>query len=154
MKLIKSLPPIVNNDSEILILGSFPGEKSLETGIYYASRGNRFWPMMARIYEEKLPNSAEEKNLFLKKHHLALWDVCASVKRKGSIDNKIIEHIPNDIESFLTEHHTIRKILVAGKKAQKLFKSSFKGIEPIPVPSTSGANRFFKEEEWQKALFS
>lgn len=40
---IQSLQPIIDENSEILILGTMPGKESLESEEYYASPNNSFW---------------------------------------------------------------------------------------------------------------
>lgn len=146
-----NLAPIVYDDSEILILGSFPGIASLKAQQYYAKPGNRFWPMIARIYGEATP-TPEQRDDFLKRNKIALWDVYESVVREGSSDAKIEKSVPNNIADFLDKHKTIKKILVAGKKAQQGFEEHNKGIIYIPVPSTSGANAHFDESKWCEAI--
>ena len=151
----EKLDPIVSDDSEILILGSFPGLVSLREQMYYANRGNRFWPMISEFYSEEKPTTTDQKKKFLKKHKIALWDVYKSVVRQGSMDIKIEKGEPNRIDEFLKKHQTIDKIIVAGKKAQKDFEINNNGVEFIPVPSTSGRNAHFGEFEknkWKKAL--
>lgn len=150
------LDPIVFDDSEILILGSLPGRKSIETGMYFANRGNRFWSMMARFYGEAKPESKEQMADFLERHRIALWDVYKSAVRKGSSDESMTDSKYNDIVGFRKNHPTIKKILVAGKKAQQGFEEHNKGIknkiEYFPVPSTSGANAHFDENKWREAI--
>lgn len=146
------LDPIVFDNSEILILGSLPSKKSIETSTYFANRGNRFWLMMARLYGEENPESKDQINDFLKRHRIALWDVYKSAIREGSSDESMTNSKYNDIADFFDKHKTIKKILVAGKKAQQGFKEHNKGIGFIPVPSTSGANAHFDENEWREAI--
>ena len=64
--------------SEILILGSFPSVKSRETGFFYGHPQNRFWKMLAGVFEDEVPLDIEQKKEFLHRHHIALWDVIAS----------------------------------------------------------------------------
>lgn len=149
---IEKLDPIVFDDSEILILGSFPGLVSLKRQMYFANRGNKFWPLMAKFYGEDIPETPDQTKEFLKKHKIALWDVYESVVRQGSMDEKIEKGEPNKIGEFLDKHKTIKKILVAGKKAQKAFEENNNGIVFIPVPSTSGANARFDERAWKEAI--
>lgn len=145
------LDPIVFDDSEILILGSLPGIASLKAQQYYAKPGNRFWPMIAKIYGEETP-APEQREDFLKRNKIALWDVYESVVREGSSDAKIVKSVSNNIADFLSKHKTIKKILVAGKKAQQGFEEHNKCIKYIPVPSTSGANAHFDENKWREAI--
>ena len=73
--LIHPIKPLYNNEAEILILGSFPSVKSREEGFFYGHPQNRFWKVMARICNESLPATIEEKTNMILKHHFALWDV-------------------------------------------------------------------------------
>lgn len=146
------LPPKVFGNPEILILGSLPGQKSLETQIYYANRGNRFWPMIAHIYGEEKPADSEQMDVFLERHRIALWDVYESVIRDGSSDSSMKNTVPNDIYGFLKKHPTIKRVLVAGKKAQMGFEKLNIQTAYFPVPSTSGANALFDENKWREAI--
>ncbi|MBO4468424.1 MAG: DNA-deoxyinosine glycosylase [Clostridia bacterium] len=147
------LDPIVFKDSEILILGSLPSRKSIDVGLYFANQGNRFWPMMARFFDEEVPHSRDEMDSFLKRHHFALWDVYKSAVRKLSSDSSMSDLRYNDIDHFLNEHPNIKRILVAGKKAQAGFVEHCGNIAFIPVPSTSGVNATFNEAVWYDAIF-
>ena len=114
---VESFPAIADAESEILILGTMPGETSLTTGEYYAQKGNIFWEVISTLYNEgKDFTDYTEKIACLKVQHIALWDVLACCQRKGSSDNAIGNEQLNDIESFLKEHPKIRKIVFNGKK--------------------------------------
>lgn len=155
------LDPKVFTDPEILILGTFPGEESLKTGEYYANKRNRFWSVLAEIYGEPKPETKEQKDSLLERHHIALWDLFESVDREKSLDKNIKDGFTNDIAEFLKKYPTIKIILIAGQKAYKEFeKRKTKKKEEnlqidIPykyVPSTSGANTKFKPYKWVKTL--
>ena len=157
----EGLPAKVFADPEILILGTFPGEESLKTGEYYANSRNRFWSVLAEIYGEPKPETKEQKDSLLERHHIALWDVFKSVDRENSLDKNIKAGVTNDIAGFLKEHPTIKAILIAGRKAYIEFeKRKTKKKEEslqIDIPykyvhSTSGANTKFKPDKWVKTL--
>ncbi|MBQ1641504.1 MAG: DNA-deoxyinosine glycosylase, partial [Oscillospiraceae bacterium] len=84
-----TFPPEYDENSEILILGSFPSVKSREANFYYGHPKNRFWPLIADIFDEKEPSSTEEKKAFLKRNRIALWDVIAKCEIRGSSDSSI-----------------------------------------------------------------
>ena len=132
-----TIKPFYNKDSKILILGSFPSVKSREEGFYYAHPKNRFWPVLASIFKEEIVDKKE----FLKKHNIALFDVCASCEIKGSSDASIKEVKPNDLSQILKESK-IKIIFLNGKTASNLYKKYMKNIElpTITLPSTSPAN--------------
>ena len=165
---IEGLLPIVFPDSEILILGTFPSVITLEYGVYYANRGNRFWSLITELYGEEKPEVLGKKdyinesrqftNGFLKRHHLALWDIYKSVVREGSSDKNIKYPEVNDLNEFLKDHPSIKKILIAGRRAQKAFakiNSDYKCFSTATiynVPSTSCANTHFDKSKWKEAL--
>lgn len=152
----KSLSPIVFYDSYTLILGTMPGNESLKTGEYYASSSNSFWKIIETIYNKgyKFANY-EEKIACLKKNHISLWDVYKQCDRPGSLDTSISNEILNDIDSFLSEHRSIKRIVFNGKKAASAYLPK---IECSVLCSTSNSNTRLsfaaKVEEWRKCLNS
>ena len=53
--------PVYNEESRILILGSFPSVKSRENQFYYGHPQNRFWKLIAEIFNEPVPQTIEKK---------------------------------------------------------------------------------------------
>ena len=142
MKVYHDLEPFYNKDSEILILGSIPSVKSRELNFYYAHPNNRFWKILAKIYNEQNINTIKDKKEFLTRNKIALWDVISSCEIKGSSDNSIKNVIPNDI-NFIIKNSRVKKIFTTGNKAYELYnKYCFKdtNIKTIKLPSTSPAN--------------
>ena len=86
MKVKHELPPIYNEHSEVLILGSLPSVKSREEKFYYAHPKNRFWKTLSAIFEEEIGNTIEEKKEFLYRNHIALFDVIKSCEIENSSD--------------------------------------------------------------------
>lgn len=72
MEKFTGFEPLVDNDSEILILGSFPSVISRTNNFYYGNPQNRFWKMLATIFNENLPQSIENKKELCRKHKIAL----------------------------------------------------------------------------------
>jgi double-stranded uracil-DNA glycosylase len=138
----EGLPPIVGDGARVLILGSFPSERSLAAEEYYANRRNQFWPIIASLFGFDADAPYEERIDAVKGHGLALWDVIASCRRVGSMDNKIDRKtlVVNDFDAFLTANRDIDRVFVNGLTALDLFE---KYVEtPLPVvrlPSSSGA---------------
>ena len=58
MSICKSFKPNIDDKSEILILGSMPGIKSLEEQEYYAHPQNRFWKVLPAVFGECLPSTS------------------------------------------------------------------------------------------------
>ena len=128
--------PIYDENSEILILGSFPSVISREKNFYYANKNNRFWKVMSILFQEDIQDKVE----FCLKHHIALWDVIHSCEIIGSSDSSISNVIVNDIESLILKTN-IRKIFFTGKKAEELYKKYIAcDIAYVGLPSTSSAN--------------
>lgn len=139
------LKPIYNRESKILILGTMPSVKSREVGFYYAHPKNRFWPLLELIFEESIENKEE----FLLKHHIALWDVLKTCSIKGSSDASIKNAKPNNLANLLKESN-IKAIFTTGHTAYQYYLKFFKDKINLPVfcmPSTSPANCKIKMSE-------
>lgn len=137
--------PVCDENSRILILGSFPSVKSRENQFYYGHPQNRFWKMLARLLGESVPESIEEKKSLLLRHGIALWDVVSSCDIKGSSDSSIRNVIPCDIKGLL-KRAPIHTILANGDTAYRLYNrycEAETGIPAIKCPSTSPANAVF-----------
>lgn len=74
--------PIFNNESKVLILGTFPSVKSREQQFYYGHPQNRFWKLLALLMEDEIPDTIPEKKDFLLRHRIAVWDVITVVRSK------------------------------------------------------------------------
>lgn len=134
--------PVWNEESEVLILGSFPSVKSREQGFFYGHPRNRFWDVISTIVESKKPVTIEEKKKMLLTHHIAIWDVIESCRIRGSSDSSIRDVIPNDISGLLKKSR-ITKIFANGKTAEQLYNKYLYERTQIPItvlPSTSPAN--------------
>lgn len=107
------LRPWVGESPYVLILGTLPGDDSIEKNMYYANPNNRFWEIMHNLFGGN-PNDKSED--FITSHHIALWDCFKSAERRGSSDKNIIRgtETPNDIISFLKKYPTIKTIIING----------------------------------------
>ena len=177
------LKPIVNDDSEILILGSLPGDKTLKdnekieendgcnTPKYYCNPNNRFWKIIASLQNQKgkASFSDAEKSDLLKLTRIALWDVCKAANRENS-DDKNIKNATFDYESiknFIQNNPNIKTIAFNGKKASKIFSKKYqekmktelfpRQINFLPyLPSSSGLNREKLDrliDDWKEILY-
>ncbi|MBO4213178.1 MAG: DNA-deoxyinosine glycosylase [Clostridia bacterium] len=156
--LVHTIDPVFDERSRILILGSFPSEKSRESGFFYGHPQNRFWKVLSILFNEELPISIEEKKQFLLRRRIALWDVIGSCEIVGSSDASIKQVVPNDIRVILNAAD-IQTIYTVGKTALKYYNKHtlpITGREAIFLPSTSPANAAFGMEklleEWKKIL--
>ena len=98
---IHTFEPVYNEQSKILILGSFPSVKSRERQFYYGHPQNRFWKVMAGVFGEDPPQTVEEKREFLLRNYIAVWDVIASCDIVGSSDSSICNVVANDMDVIL-----------------------------------------------------
>ena len=152
---IHPFPPVADERSRILILGSFPSVKSRETGFYYGHPSNRFWRVVSAVLSQDTPNTNSEKREFLQKNGIALWDVAGECEIENSADATIRKVVPNDIEG-LTSRYGIKNIFCNGKTAAEYYNRLIykkTAAEAISLPSTSAANagKSFERliEEWK-----
>ena len=153
-------PPLYDKESEILILGSFPSVKSREQMFFYGHPQNRFWKMIAAIFDEAVPETIQEKKKLLTEHHIALWDVIYSCDIEGSSDASISNVVATDLAEILAGSK-ISKIIVNGKTAEKYYRKYTEprtNIEAVCMPSTSPANAAWSLERltecWRKELIN
>ncbi len=140
--------PVYDENSRILILGTFPSVKSREQQFYYAHPKNRFWKILAALAGEAEPETREEKRSFLLTHRIALWDVIQFCDIAGSADTSIRNVVPNDMD-VIFQKAAIRRIFANGNKAFQLYLRYCKkeGQPPlVRLPSTSPANAAWSME--------
>ena len=101
------ITPVYNENSKILILGSFPSVKSREEGFFYGHPQNRFWKVLAAVFEMDVPMSIADKKKFLLENKVAVWDVIHSCDIVGSSDSSIKNVIANDSDfcSYINHYH-------------------------------------------------
>ncbi|WP_288245040.1 DNA-deoxyinosine glycosylase [uncultured Chryseobacterium sp.] len=153
---IFSFPPIIDDYSEIIILGSIPGVKSLEKQQYYGHPQNKFWKIIFELLDEEFTEDYDQRIQTLKKHHIALWDVIDSCERRGSLDSEIKNEEANQIGELLENYPNIKAIFCNGgksyKNAQKILGKNYK-IPVFLLPSTSPLHTVSFEkklEDWKK----
>ena len=151
-------PPVYDENSEILILGSFPSVKSREMQFFYGHPQNRFWKVLAQVLNETVPQTIPEKKEMLRRHHIALWDVIASCDIAGSSDSSIRNVVPNNL-AYIIGRSRITRIYANGAKSKQLYDKYLAkelGIEAVQLPSTSPANAAYSVERlleyWQKII--
>ena len=159
-------PPVADAHAQVLVLGSLPGRRSLETGQYYAQPQNAFWKIMGRLFGAELALSYDARLERLHAHHVAVWDVLAAGEREGSLDSAIVPAsiVVNDFATFLASHRRIRLICFNGNTAAELFRRKVRPIllsksAALPtrvLPSTSPAYAGLSFEQklvrWSAAL--
>ena len=136
------IPPVYDEFSKVLVLGSFPSVKSREAGFFYGNPQNRLWRVLAAVFSQDVPEMADGKKLFLLRNGIAMWDCIAECTIDGSADSSIKDVVPNDI-TIITELCPDIRIFLNGRMAERCFyKYIFPkiGIEAHTLPSTSPAN--------------
>ena len=151
-------PPLYDARSRVLILGSFPSVKSREQRFFYGHPQNRFWRVLAAVFDEEIPTSIEEKKALVLRNRLALWDTIASCEIVGSSDASITNVVPNDLRPILAAAD-IRAIFCNGGTSYKWYGRLLRdalGREALPLPSTSPANARWTAEAltaaWKQAI--
>lgn len=147
------IPPLYDQNSKVLILGSFPSVKSREQMFFYGHPQNRFWKVLSAVMGAETPKTIEEKSRFLHTNHIALWDVIASCDITGSSDSSIKNVVPNDLTEILSKAD-IRQIFVNGRTAEKYYNKYIRdaiGREAVCLPSTSPANAGWSVERLTQA---
>ncbi len=148
----------MDTTSKILILGSIPGKKSLEENQYYAHPQNKFWNIISDLLSEPYNTDYQQRIVWLKKHHIALWDIIESCERKGSLDATIKNESVQNISTLLEDYPNIKAVFCNGKKAfnttTKILGKNY--ILPIfYLPSTSPLHTMPYEEklsQWREIL--
>lgn len=151
-----ALPPLIDNSSRILILGTMPGDQSIARQQYYGNRGNHFWKIMFLIFDKDYSLSYDDRKALIKANRIALWNVLASCIREGSSDARITNEVANDFTDLHIQYPAIRYIFFESKTAARWYQ---KYVIPHPdilyhtLPSTSGLNAGIsfsqKVEMWQ-----
>ena len=153
MPRIRSFAPVACADATVLILGSMPGEKSLQARQYYAHPANAFWKIMGELVGAHPSLPYAERLQALQRARIALWDVLHSCQREGSLDSDIEQETANDFAGFFARHPHIGQVFFNGAKAEHSFRKSVMGKQVLPplefyrLPSTSPAHAGMRFEE-------
>lgn len=152
-KIVHPIPPLFNETSKTLILGSFPSVKSREAMFFYGHPQNRFWRLIALLFEAKVPETVEEKTHLVLTHRLALWDTIHSCTITGSSDSSIRDVVPNDL-SVILNNSRVDRVFCNGAASYKLYQKYIypqTKLHAAQLPSTSPANAAWSMERLQKA---
>ncbi|MDR1028898.1 MAG: DNA-deoxyinosine glycosylase [Clostridiales Family XIII bacterium] len=153
-------PPVCDEHSRILILGTFPSPKSREVGFYYGHPQNIFRQTLAELLNEPIPDRDRASvAAFLLRNRVALWDVIHSCEIDGASDRSIRNPKPNRFRPLI-DRTDIAAIFTTGRKATELFTelcAEEAGMEAVYLPSTSPANRASQAkpsfmEQWTRIL--
>ena len=141
-RLVHPLAPVFDAQSRVLILGTMPSPASRAVGFYYGHPRNRFWPTLAQVFDEPVPQTTTERRAFALHHRIALWDVLRSCEIVGASDGSIRDPEPNDAAALL-RCTQIRTIATTGTTAARLYRKYLRaqtGMDAVALPSTSPAN--------------
>ncbi|WP_445476014.1 DNA-deoxyinosine glycosylase [Methanococcoides methylutens] len=148
------MEPIIDKNTTLLIVGTFPSQISREIGQYYGNPRNQFWKLLGGILDTDLQAmDYKDRIKVLQNHNVGLWDTLESCQITGSSDWSIRDEVYNDF-SHLT---SIKKIVCNGSKAMKFIKSCNvpEGVSISLVPSSSPARAMIFSEklnEWEKEV--
>ena len=161
--------PIIGNKPTVLVLGSMPGQASLDRQEYYAHPRNSFWWIMSELCEFNLDIDYEARCLALKASGFSVWDVLHDCARPGSLDSAIVRDSErvNDFERFFESYTLINRVIFNGAAAHAIFKRHHKGLlekiakrnpdfKWVCCPSTSPAHasvsKYDKLAAWRIAI--
>ncbi len=152
-----SFDAIIQDDCRILILGSLPGDASLNAGHYYAHPRNAFWPILSQLLNIELSTlSFSQRYTILLAHGIGLWDVVAQAQRHGSLDMAINQATLNPLTQRCAELSQLQLVAFNGQTAAKLGSKLIpEYISQSVIPSSSPAHTLIidiKTSRWRQAL--
>ena len=139
------LPPLHGARAIALILGSFPSPKSREQGFFYGHKQNRFWPMIAAVTGEPVPDWAdiEAKKAIILKHGLAVWDTIGACDIKGASDASIRNAVPNDVAALI-QKLGVRAVFCNGAASGRIYAKYAEPLTHLPaavLPNVAGPGK-------------
>jgi double-stranded uracil-DNA glycosylase len=142
------LVPVIDDKTEVLILGTLPSDASLAKSQYYANPSNDFWKLTGQVLTQSLVALSYERRIeTLKNCGIGLWDVYHYCVRPGSMDKDITEPELNDFDRLKTTCPQLALVCFNGEKAgesEERIRSL--GYVTCVLLSSSGANRRNQEE--------
>lgn len=158
MSRLQGLPPVLDANTRMLVLGSFPGVASLRAQQYYGHPQNHFWKILGALWQLPLPAMAyPERVAALLTHGLGVWDVYGACEREGSLDANIRNAEVNDFAAVFHACPQLKAIAHNGGESFRHAKhtESF-GLPVYKLPSTSPANASWSFERklsaWSEVL--
>ncbi len=155
---LHGLPPIINAEARVLVLGSFPSAASLAAQQYYANPKNQFWPILGAVLGQPLTAMDYAARIVaVQAAGIAIWDAFASCERNGSLNADIRNALPNELAAVKKSALAIRRVCFNGRMAARLQREiEALGYEVCILPSTSPAHAGMRVEEkllrWRAAL--
>lgn len=119
--IVVGLPPVMDEKSKILILGTSQDKISVRVGEYYSNPRNQFWELIFGLFSCVVPISYAHRVAFLQEHNIAVWDVFKTAIRTGSRDKDIEYATSNDFSNLFSDHPALRCIAFNGNSAYRYF---------------------------------
>jgi hypoxanthine-DNA glycosylase len=155
--LTAGFPPILGKTANVLILGSLPSRRSIETNQYYGHPRNAFWPVMGALFGAEPSLPYESRVQMLIDCQVAVWDVLAASIRPGSMDAAIDTGSarPNDFATLFAAQPGVQAVFFNGQAAARLFarlvaptlENGSNRREYQVLPSTSPAHAAMRIEQ-------
>ena len=141
-EVLEGLAPVIDPNTRLVVLGSFPGVASLRAQQYYGHPRNHFWPILAALWQVDLAQASYARRLDVARSRgLGLWDVYARCEREGSLDSAIENARCNDLASLKRLAPRLRAIAHNGAESARAMRAtSALGVLVHRLPSTSPAN--------------
>lgn len=155
---LDGLGPVLDANTRLIVLGSFPGVASLHAQQYYGHPRNHFWPILAALWDLNLRDASYAERLAAARERgLGLWDVYASCRRVGSLDSAIKAPQLNDLAALRSIAPDLRAVLHNGaESARAMVHTRALGLPVLRLPSTSPANASWSFERklaaWRTAF--
>lgn len=146
------LPALVAPHARVLVLGSFPGLRSLQRQQYYAHPQNHFWPIAQALWPQApWPGDGDyvQRCAALLAQGVGVWDVYAECEREGSLDSAIRAARLNDFAALLQRCPQLSGIAHNGGESFRHAKAVLRAlaeagwadrVQVHRLPSTSPAN--------------
>lgn len=163
----RGFPPVLSGNPRVLILGSMPGQASLNANEYYAHKRNGFWPIMAELFDVNVHLNYPERIQALVDNGVALWDVLETCTRPGSLDSAIAEDsaVVNDFTSLFVDFPGIHLVAFNGQTAAQYWRKYVEPEQAVPntlitavLPSSSPAHASLtlaqKQQRWREVILS
>jgi hypoxanthine-DNA glycosylase len=140
----RAFAPVAGPGTRLLILGSLPGEASLQARQYYAHPQNGFWRLIgAAIGREIAPLPYPERLAALEAAGVGLWDVIASAERRGSGDAAIRAADEADLARLVAGLPALAAVGFNGRTAARIGRRRLDGFASrlalVDLPSSSPA---------------
>lgn len=151
LTLKRSFPPVVDEDTRLLILGSLPGEMALALRQYYGNPQNHFWRLMEQVlWAPLVPLAYDARLRALLGRGVGLWDVIGAAERQGSLDAAIRNVLGNDIRALLPDLPRLTAVAFNGSASAKLGRPQLQGeagLTLVDLPSSSPARAMRFEDK-------